>query len=257
MCEDAKACLGWPYVSPGSNNASGIDCSGLFVYLFKQQGASIYHGSNTIWREYTTGDRGRLTDKGQLLPGMAVFKNRAWTDADSGNRWYKKDQWGNMYHIGLVRSVNPLIIEHATSAGKKCVVEQTNLNGWTYYAALKNVDYTGEGGKPAQMNTMIVTCTPGETVRLRKTASTAAETIAKIPNGTEVQAGDESNGWREVEYNVKHGWMMSKYLTFPAQPDTQEQSQDSANGNPPVTITIPYKMAYELRDILTNAIGNG
>ena len=72
MCEDAKACLGWPYVSPGSNNSSGIDCSGLFVYLFRLQGASIYHGSNTIWREYTTSNKGKLTSKSQLQPGYAA-----------------------------------------------------------------------------------------------------------------------------------------------------------------------------------------
>lgn len=260
MCRDALECLGWPYVSPGSNNSSGIDCSGLFVYLFRKQGGSIYHGSNTIWREYTTANKGKLTSTAQLKPGYAVFKNRAWSDSksDRKNRWYKKDNWGNMYHIGLVRSVNPLIIEHATSAGRKCVVEQNNTKGWTYYAELKNVDYSGEGGKPEQMTTMIVTCTPGETVKLRKAPTIADNVIAKVPNGTEVLAGTEENGWRTVEYNGKSGYMMAEFLKAPV---ADSKPQDSESGtdteNPPVAIYLPYRLAYELRDILINAIGNG
>ena len=27
----SASCLGWPYVSPGTNDSRGIDCSGLFV----------------------------------------------------------------------------------------------------------------------------------------------------------------------------------------------------------------------------------
>ena len=28
LCASAEACLGWPYASPGTNDAKGIDCSG-------------------------------------------------------------------------------------------------------------------------------------------------------------------------------------------------------------------------------------
>ena len=31
LCASAEECMGWPYVSPGTNDARGIDCSGLFV----------------------------------------------------------------------------------------------------------------------------------------------------------------------------------------------------------------------------------
>lgn len=30
LIASAESCLGWLYVSPGSNNQNGIDCSGLF-----------------------------------------------------------------------------------------------------------------------------------------------------------------------------------------------------------------------------------
>ena len=68
-----EECLGWPYVSPGTNDSRGIDCSGLFVKAYRDQGASIYHGSNTIYRKYCS-EKGKLSSVSQLKPGMAVFK---------------------------------------------------------------------------------------------------------------------------------------------------------------------------------------
>ena len=65
LCTSAEECLGWPYVSPGTNDARGIDCSGLFVKCYRDQGASIYHGSNTIYRKYCS-DKGKLTNVNQL-----------------------------------------------------------------------------------------------------------------------------------------------------------------------------------------------
>lgn len=48
LISDFEACIGFPYASPGTNDERGIDCSGMFVRAFRRQGASIYHGSNTI-----------------------------------------------------------------------------------------------------------------------------------------------------------------------------------------------------------------
>ena len=71
LCASAEECLGWPYVSPGTNDSRGIDCSGLFVKCFRDQGASIYHGSNTIYRKYCS-EKGKLTSVSQLKPGMRL-----------------------------------------------------------------------------------------------------------------------------------------------------------------------------------------
>ena len=40
--------IGWPYVSPGTNDENGIDCSGAFVRAYRAAGKNIYHGSNRI-----------------------------------------------------------------------------------------------------------------------------------------------------------------------------------------------------------------
>ena len=151
LTASAESALGWPYVSPGSNDSHGIDCSGLFVKMYRDQGAQIYHGSNTIFHEYC-----KLTDKlegiGQLEPGMAVFKVKPWTSDDSDNRWYGQEP-GNVSHIGYVASVNPLRIIHASSAAG-CVTTDDSIGKWKYWGLFKNVSYDFiPGEQPATVST--------------------------------------------------------------------------------------------------------
>lgn len=74
LIASVEECLGWPYDSPGTNDARGIDCSGLFVKAYRDQGASIPHGSNTIYRKCCS-EKGELTSVSQLRPGMAVYNH--------------------------------------------------------------------------------------------------------------------------------------------------------------------------------------
>lgn len=43
----------WKYID-GYATKGIVDCSGAFTYWYKQAGSSMYHGSNTMWRKYTT-----------------------------------------------------------------------------------------------------------------------------------------------------------------------------------------------------------
>lgn len=61
--------------------------------------------------------------------------------------------------------------------------------------------------------TMYVTCTPGETVNLRKSATTSASIVVRIPNGTAVQAKYYNSSWYQVKYGSYSGYMMATYLT--------------------------------------------
>lgn len=132
LCRDFESCIGWPYESPGSNDSQGIDCSGMFVRAFRQQGAKIYHGSNTIWRQHLT-RKGRLTRADQLSRGMAVFKWR-----EDGDR--QQDGLGNFYHIGLVTQTAPLRIVHASTVGMQ-VRADDSIRNWTHWGALAGVRY--------------------------------------------------------------------------------------------------------------------
>lgn len=54
------------------------DCSGLFYWAFKELGGSCYHGSNAIFKKYTSANgtliHGVPSDGSALKPGTAVFK---------------------------------------------------------------------------------------------------------------------------------------------------------------------------------------
>ena len=57
------------------------DCSGLFAWAFRQLGGDCYHGSNTMFRRYSSASgslsAGKRTDGEPLKPGTAVYKFNA------------------------------------------------------------------------------------------------------------------------------------------------------------------------------------
>ncbi len=132
LIADFEDCLGWPYASPGTNDERGIDCSGMFVRAFRRQGASIYHGSNTIWRKHLAA-KGPITSLDDLRPGMAVFK---W-QPDTPEKF--SDGEGDFCHIGLVTSMAPLRIVHASTNGMR-VRADSRLGKWQYWGILSGTE---------------------------------------------------------------------------------------------------------------------
>lgn len=65
----------------------------------------------------------------------------------------------------------------------------------------------------AAYSTMYVNCPLGETVRLRKTASSSGVILANISRGTAVQAEPYNSNWHKVKYNNQTGYMMSSFLS--------------------------------------------
>ena len=104
------------------------DCSGLFVWAFKELGGSIYHGSNTIWKRYCshkgTLSKGARSDGKPIQPGTAVFLNRN----------------GSRHHIGLYVGGDTCIEAKGTKAG----VVTSSLSHWDEWGELRDVNY-GEG----------------------------------------------------------------------------------------------------------------
>lgn len=101
------------------------DCSGLFVWAFKQHGGKIYHGSNTIWEKYLVPEsRGPLAGVVKIRYGAAVFQ--------------VKD--GRRTHIGWYIGGGMVEEEKGTQSG--CVLSP--LATWDEYGELKDADYTGE-----------------------------------------------------------------------------------------------------------------
>lgn len=104
------------------------DCSGMFVWAYRQYGKSIAHISTKIYTSYC-GKRGKLTAdlKKTLLPGTAVFTG---------------DTETNHPHVGLYVG-NGKVIE---AAGVDAGVCTSNLsaNKWKWYGELKQVNYTAQ-----------------------------------------------------------------------------------------------------------------
>ena len=217
LIASVEECLGWPYVSPGTNGSRGIDCSGLFVKAYRDQGASIYHGSNTIYRKYCA-EKGKMTSVSQLKPGMAVFK---W-NPNTPEKF--NDGLGDFQHIGLVTSVNPLRIVHASSAAG-CVTTDEKLGKWAYWGWLKDVKKPdgqstvqpepAEGDEESVVDEEFATviADSGSTVNMRTKAKTSAPLVERVPLGARVEVLGTCGSWTKVKFGSRTGYMMTKFLT--------------------------------------------
>jgi len=101
------------------------DCSGMFVWAFKQFGLGMSHISSNIYKSYCT-TKGKLTDdlKKTLLPGTAVFTG------DTAN---------NHPHVGLYVGNGKVIEAHGTQAGV-CTANIMETR-WKWFGLLKDVEY--------------------------------------------------------------------------------------------------------------------
>ena len=149
------------------------DCSGLFAWAFRQLGGYCYHGSNTMFRRYSSASgslsAGKRTDGTPLKPGTAVYK----FNASEG-----------YHHVGLYIGEGAVIEAKGTAYG---VVKSKIGSGWTHWGELKGVDYAEKGEQIAMSETKLaVVTTASGSLNMRKTASKSAEVIAKIPQGATI-----------------------------------------------------------------------
>lgn len=228
LCADFESCLGWPYKSPGGTgrdcSQTGIDCSGMFVRAYKLQGARIYHGSNTIWRKHLA-EKGQLTSAGQLARGMAVFKHKA---ADTAKY---PDGQGDFSHIGLVTSVSPLRIVHASTVGMKVKADTTMTSQWAYWGRLKEVGYAAAAPSSSQgsiaavlppdedlsliegaLPSAAVESANGLPVKLRAKPSTSCRLYWEVPCGERVDVLSEDGEWWRVRWRTRVGYMLCRFL---------------------------------------------
>lgn len=106
------------------------DCSGLFSWAFKKLGGYMYHGSDTMFRKYTTASgklkTGKRDDGQTLKPGTAVFI------------WKTLKQ--KYTHVGLYIGGDTVIEAAGTIDG---VITSKASKKWTHWGELKGVDYSG------------------------------------------------------------------------------------------------------------------
>lgn len=205
----------WKYVA-GSHKYGEVDCSGAFYYAYKQLGSYMYHGSNTIWRNYTT-EKGEI-GKIDLVPGMAVFKCRSWTSSQASNSWYNKDP-GDVYHVGLYIG-DGMVVE---AKGTKYGVVTTKINTWHMAAKLKNTLYDvneqDEEQKEAFIQSKIGMVNIGSGwLNLRKDMSTSSERMGKLYNGDSVTVIGKHGNWYEIAYEDQIVYAKTDFIELVEQP---------------------------------------
>lgn len=215
----------WAY-APGAAREGCVDCSGAFVWAYKQLDATIEHGSNSIAHLRV----GEYVPVSEARPGYAVFKLRPWREDDSGNRWFDQ-QPGDCYHIGLMGQDGRVLNAQSTKTG---FVASPVSQNWAFAAPLKAVSYSDDvkGGETMYGNAT-VSVTSGY-LNIREGASTRSKVIAKAKNGARVNVIREAGGTGWVFGALESGeagYMSSEYLVE----DTALIVEEGEKGKPATT----------------------
>ena len=242
LIREFKRMIGWKY-EWGAAREGCVDCSGAFAYAYKRLGGYMYHGSNTMWRKYTTmkGKREEVL----LLPGMAVFK---WKK-DGG-----PDSQGNYYHVGCYVG-DGLVIE---AQSKNTGVVVSDVSKWPYAAQLKETVYDVQAG---EVDAVTVEC------RAKVTTESGKLNLRKVPNGSlitriprneeiDVLKWDAAEGWALVVYSGKQGYASQEFLTRIEVEKPDEELNGGASAGS-VTLELPFadrETAEQLLDALKDAL---
>lgn len=213
----------WAY-EWGAAREGCVDCSGAFVWAYRQLGASIEHGSNSIAHLRV----GEYVPMAKAKPGYAVFKLRAWRDDsdNGGNRWFGQ-QPGDVYHIGLMGHDGKVLNAQSTKTG----FVASDAAGWAFAAPLKDVIY--KEGNEKVFGNATVRVTSGY-LNIRDGASTRSKVIAKAENGARVNIIREAGGTGWVFGDLESGeagYMSSEYLVedAPGSGDQGETGSEAPN----------------------------
>ena len=229
----------WAYAW-GAARQGVVDCSGAFVWAFKQHGQSIAHGSNAIARELIRA--GRMRPIREARPGWALFKHAF--DGGEPDK-YKADGLGNYKHIALCSRDGARALN---AKGEQYGFCSDSLSGYSYAAPLPGVEYEED----EEMNALhqAVVATEKDPLRVRSAPVTGA-VIGHVRRGAIVDVFDES-GWPYIRYNKLEGYASSEYLQR-IDSGTQDGSNPSvvdASG----VIFLPISLARQLYEVLGEAL---
>lgn len=165
------------------------DCSGVMVYIWKQHGMSIFHGSNTIRKKYC----GPLQN--DPAPGFAAFKVKG----------------DDFYHIGIVAEDGATVYE---ARGTQKGFTRSKASEWHKFAPFLDVYYGEESSMSGEpLYTATVTTKAGG-LNLRTGPGTAYPRITTLERNSQVQVLEEyEQGWAYVRQGTAQGYVSTEYLT--------------------------------------------
>ena len=225
------------------------DCSGVPVYIWKQFGMTIEHGSNAIARKRV----GAFTKKPQ--PGYAAFKWR-----EKGEPASYQDGKGDYYHIGIVGSDGATVYE---SKGTQAGFVTSKASTWYCFAPFKDVDYK-EKETVVPMEPYYVRIT-GDNVRLRSGPGVNYSKIGAAYKGDIMRVITENGNWFyvvpiEVDPNnvdksaLVSGYIYSQYVEEIVYFKNNYDDVTKDDVSDFVTIVLPKTTAESLRKILDAAL---
>lgn len=183
------------------------DCSGVMVYIWRQYGLKIPHGSNSIKRQ----SMGKLSTIPK--PGQGALKLR---DGD------------DYYHIGIVAKDGQHVYE---AKGTIFGFVVSDVKEWDWFGDFNDVDYE-EVPMPDGERVIYraeVTTQSGP-LNMRSGNGTEFPIIGRLPKGEIVDVMVECpNGWMYVDDDGDQGYVDGQYLTRvqPAeQPDDKTPADD-------------------------------
>lgn len=204
----------WKYTA-GASETGNVDCSGAFVWAYRQHGQRIYHGSNRIARTGIVD----LVPISAAKPGMAVFKCRNPGDSryalpsryKQGGKYYNGDL-RDFYHIGLMGEDGKVLNAQSSATG----FVASPVKSWTCAGYLKKVEYKEDTPMENDNTEVIcvgrVTAQSGSTVNLRAEPSKFAKVLEKVKIGTNVNVIGTTDGWLHVETETNQGYMMEEFV---------------------------------------------
>lgn len=194
------------------------DCSGVMVYIWKQYGLSIPHGSNSMVRQ------GYVLD---ITPtpkaGYAAFV-------------YKEDT-NDYSHIGIVAEDGQTVYE-AKGTQSGFVTSKVTDKKWNRFGRFKDVDYEGSGEalKPPYYATVATNSGP---LNVRSGPSTEYPKIGKVQKGQTVIVKTHNAEWDFINADGLQGYVSTAYLKPEKEvPDDPEPPKPEPSGNV-IKFTVP------------------
>lgn len=222
-----------PTYEKNKSNLQECDCIGMSKYSFRENSVQFSStGTNYSYRKQVENCR-PIKSETDLNVGDVVFKAYEQDEPGWSLDKYPKYLPGgseyngdlrDYYHIGSVKSVNPLQIIHMTSPTAQM---DTTLNkkGWDFVANWKK-EYISDSPEPTppeppepptpEPETAVVYAESGKTVKMRNKPSTSCSLYWLVPCGTTAEILEWGDDWSHIrafaEGALRTGYMMSKFL---------------------------------------------
>lgn len=187
------------------------DCSGLIVYIYKQFGLKIPHGSSSMVRQ------GYIVDCGPTPhPGWAALADPTPDTPDND-------------HIGVIQADGVTVVE-AKGTQSGVVTSKATDKKWTKFGKFKDVDYE-EADDPMPEGEHVtyraeVTTKKG-TLNVRSGPGMQFPIIGRLPRGEIIDVMVVCpNGWNYIDDDGDQGYVDASYLTPLAQNGTPPESDD-------------------------------